>query len=86
MSEKTNAFYVLDEMCKRDTGGEHIVSFMSPDNFIEARTGRSGWGFIKMAVNNDTIHNMLHKQHVKLVLIAYDIDNFIAVKKDMESK
>jgi hypothetical protein len=34
MSEKTNAFYVLDEMCKRDTGGEHIVSFMSPDNFI----------------------------------------------------
>lgn len=81
-----NAFMVLDEMCNRDTKGETIVSFMSPDNFLEAKTGRDGWGFVKMAVNNETIHKLFHKKHIKLVLLAYDIDDFIDVKKSMERK
>ena len=81
-----NAFMVLDEMCNRDPKGETIVSFMSPDNFIEAKTGKGGWGFVKMAVNNETILKLLHRKHVKLVLLAYDIDAFTEVKKSMEEK
>lgn len=81
-----NGFLVLNEMCNRDTKGEYIVSFMSPDNFLEAKTGKAGWGFVKMAVNNDTIIKMLHKPHVKLVLLAYDIDNYREVAISMDSE
>ncbi|NLI28293.1 MAG: hypothetical protein GX413_13095 [Acetobacter sp.] len=83
---KVSAFSVLDEMCTRDPKGEHIVSFMSPDNFLEAKTGKDGWGFVKMAVNNDTIIRLMHKPSVKLVLLVYDVANFKEIKNDMEIK
>jgi hypothetical protein len=81
---KANSFHVLDEMCNKDPNGEYIVMFMSPDNFMEAKTGRGGWGFVKMAVNNETIQKLFHRQKVKLVLLAYDMDKYFEVKNEME--
>jgi hypothetical protein len=81
-----NAFYVIDEMFQRDPKGEFAVAFMSPDNFLEARTGKDGWGFVKMAVNNDTITKLFLRQKIKLVLIAYDVDNYLEVQKSMDTK
>lgn len=80
-----NAFYVLDEMCKRDPDGKHIVAFMSPDNFIEAKSGKNGWGFVKMAVNNETINKLFFSNStIKIALIIYDLDTYTEINNEIE--
>jgi len=81
-----NAFSVLDEMCNVDPIGEYLVMFTSPYNFLEAKTGKDGWGFVKMAVNNETIQKLFFKQQLKLVLLVYDIDKFAEIKNGMADK
>jgi hypothetical protein len=78
------AFQVLNEMCNQDPNGEYLRAFMSPDNFIEAKQGKGGWGWIKMAVDNTTMFRMLTGQKIKLVLFAYDIDKYKEVEKSLK--
>ena len=80
------AFQVLEEMTHQDPSGEYLRVFMSPDNFIEAKSGSDGWGWIKMAVNNDTIIRMAQGQIFKLALFVYDIDKYREVQRSMESE
>jgi hypothetical protein len=78
------AFDVIGKMFENDPKGEHAVAFISPDNFLEAKSGKDGWGFVKMAVNNDTVFKMLTQQNIKLVLIAYDIDNYKEIAESID--
>ena len=75
------SFDVLDRMCENDPDGNHLKAFMSPDNFIEAKTGNNGWGFVKMAVDNQTIIDMATNQKMmKFVMFVYDVDEYIKTK------
>lgn len=80
-----NSFRVLDKMFESDPTGQYAVAFMSPDNFIEAKSGKDGWGWIKMAVNNDTINKMFLGGKIGLVLFAFDVDKYREISKVIEA-
>lgn len=83
---KVSAFDVFNKMCDLDPEGKAMKAFMSPNNFKGANTGKNGWGTIKMAVDNQTILDLaLENKHIKLVLFAYDCDEFTRVKQLLES-
>ena len=77
-------FQVLSKMCEQDQTGEFQRAYMAPDNFIEAKTGKQGWGFIKMAVDNKTILELMTSRKLAIVLMVYDIDEFKRIKKETE--
>ena len=86
MREKVSAFDVFNKMCDADPDGKALKAFMSPNNFKGANTGKSGWGTVKMAVDNQTIIDFgISDKHIKLVLFAYDCDEFARVKQLLES-
>ena len=79
-------FQVLSRMCERDQTGEFQRAYIAPDNFIEAKTGKQGWGFVKMAVDNKTIIELFTEKKTAMVLMIYDVDEFKRVKAEMGSK
>jgi len=54
-------------------------------NFIYARTGKNGWGEVRIAVDNDTIMR-LESENLNLYLLIYDIKKFIEVRNQMEEE
>jgi len=80
-----NTFVVLDKMFESEPLGKYVVAFRSPDNFIEAKSGKDGWGWIKMAVNNDTITKMFLGNKIGLVLFAFDVDKYREISKAIEA-
>ena len=49
----------LDNIGKR--GGD-IKAFVLSSNFIEARTGKDGWGFVKIAIDNASVPRMFNDE------------------------
>jgi hypothetical protein len=52
---------------------------------MEAKTGKQGWGFIKMAVDNKTVLDLTTGISLAIVLMVYDVDEFKRIKTEMES-
>ena len=73
-------FSVISKMC--DLNDKSILAYDS-GNFISARTGKDGWGEVRMAVDNDTIMR-LESENLNLYLLIYDIKKFIEIRKQME--
>ncbi len=77
-------FEVLSKMCEQDQTGEFLKAFTAPSNFMEAKTGKQGWGFIKMAVDNQTVLDLTTGRSLAIVLMVYDVDEFERIKAEME--
>ena len=82
---KVDSFHVLSEMCDQDQTGKFQKAFTAPNNFMGANTGKDGWGFIKMAVDNQTVLDLATGRNLAIVLLVYDIDEFKRIKSEMES-
>jgi hypothetical protein len=59
----------LENIRKRD--GD-IRGFPVPVNMMEAQTGRKGWGWIKIAINNESVQDLFAD---KLTGILYLVSN-----------
>lgn len=76
-------FDVLKKMADENSQG---IKAYTGGNFMEAKTGKDGWGFVKMAVDNKTIAEMAAGKNLAVILMIYDRDEFSKVKAEMEPK
>ena len=73
MSE-INAFDVLKRMSLDDE--KTFKMFPGDTNFIEAKSGKDGWGKVVMAVDNGTIGELLLDGQNVCVLMFYNMDKY----------
>ncbi len=73
--KKVNSFDILKAMSDNDE--KTFKLFPGDTNFIEAKTGKNGWGKVVIAVDNKTIEDLflLDRQTV-CALIFYNMDKY----------
>lgn len=77
---KVNSFDVLKKMCLDNE--QTFKMFPGDTNFIEAKTGKDGWGKVVMAVDNGTIEELFLNGKKVCALMFYDMDKY----KETEQK
>ena len=83
MADKVSSFDVLNKMCDGDAEGK-VLRMFAGNNLIEAKTGKNGWGFAKIAINNETVNNMGF-DNWNIALLVYDPKAFKATKAELET-
>jgi hypothetical protein len=79
-------FDVLKKMCEQDQEGKYTKAYAGNTNFMDAQTGKDGWGYVKMAVDNKTIFDIGQNNNLLMMLMVYDLDEFKRVKAEMEAR
>lgn len=47
-----------------------IKAFPISSNMIEAQTGKNGWGYVKIAVNNESINKILLEKYTGILYLV----------------
>lgn len=77
---EVNAFDVLKTMSLRNM---KIKAFHASTNLKSANSGKSGWGSITLAVDNQTIMDLLNNTPLICMLIVADGNEFDIVKDEL---
>jgi hypothetical protein len=72
--DKVDAFDVLKRMCADDE--KTFKMFPGDTNFIEAKSGKDGWGKVIMAIDNGTIEELFLDGQNVCVLLFYNMDKY----------
>ncbi len=75
-----NNFDVIKRMCEQDLD---IKSFTG-GNVTHIRTGKDGWGRLEIAIDNATASSLMSEQRLNVMLLAFDVNEFKALKAEME--
>ncbi len=79
-------FDVLKKMCEQDQEGKYTKAYTGNTNFMDAQTGKDGWGFVKMAVDNKTIIEIAQNKNLLMMLLVYNLDEFRRVKNEIKMR
>jgi hypothetical protein len=84
MKKNVNNFDVLKKMS--EDNNPSFKMYPHDSNFMGAHMGKKGWGYVKIAVDNDTILKMAIHNKTIFNLLAYDSDSFKETKEKMEEE
>ena len=77
---KVSSFDVLKTMSQRNLD----IRGFKLDNMKSARTGKNGFGSITLAINNDTVIDLLTGKSLTGMLLVADYDQYKEVEKELQ--
>ncbi len=72
-----NNFEVLDKMCERN---DKSIKMFPKCNIKSMRTGKDGFGSVTVAIDNESIHNLLNGSNHNLAVLVYDLSVMQEIK------